>query len=1118
VSEFRFAEPQWAHALWALVAFVVLLFWLERRGGSALGRLVAGPLQSRLVARPSPGRRQLRIVLIGLSMAFLIVALMRPQWGLRHVAAPRVGAEIMICLDVSKSMLAEDVTPNRLERAKAEIADLLAFLEGDQVGLIAFAGRAVVLSPLTPDFGFLRLVLDDAGAHSVARGGTRLGDAIQKAVAGFGPPGDASRAILLITDGEDHDSFPGDAAQAAAEAGIRIIAVGFGDEAGAEVYTTDARTGARTKLVDRDGRAVRSRLDGELLRDLARVTQGAYIPAGTGVLDLESIYRRHIDRLTRGRLDSGGTTIRDEGYQWAVLLALVFLASAIAAAAGASPPASGGPLPGGTLRRGAALVLAIALSPGIAAGSEEPEEAPPASSPTDEPAPAAEPADPRMLYNRGMRQSARGEPDEAERWFRRARREARGDAELRAAAAYNLGWTLVERAEGMRATEPEEALRLLYEAADWFRDAVQQQPAASDSRHNLEVVLRRALLLADQLAREDAASVEEVVQELAERQRALVARCAELLGELGGSEDANAGDRLRREFRGLATEQRVLLSDADRRGSEIGEERDAMRAGLGQGSGTPDDAMRAVQLTNLLHYLHRARERMGQTRRQLRQRQAERGYRRASAALLELKRALDQLRDPVSLLETLVRDATELAAATSTLAGFRSAVPGSELPEAPRWLTHESLGEAQASVAARAEELQLRLRAGIDAATGPEEDRGIARMLDAAREAEPFVDAGQAHLASAATALAGDELERARQEQRAGIIALVEARERFLDLRGLVEAIHADEVQIVARAAAEGEAEKRLRDRSRDTLLAAQRKNLERSVRLMLLLEEERQSADAAEDEAQGGERAAELSQRVERAMELLSLARADMKRVRDELGESHATAAPSWGAVRTSSASAVRHLEGLRRLFFTLVEQLQDAAERQLDLSDATRDVAVLAEQGAGPDAAKLAPLAPAQRELARESGDIGVALEEQSRQEGGADEGEADPADTSRRLRVAAEHVLAAESRMSTAAESLAAEPLRLDVAREEQRGALVELREALALLVDPGQRDGEDSAQSEQESASGQDDQTEAEDGQAMDPAQLLQAVRDREASRRRERAKRGSGEYESVEKDW
>ena len=119
---------------------------------------------------------------------------MRPQWGLRHVATPRVGAEIMVALDVSRSMLAEDVGPNRLERAKAEIADLLPYLDGDAVGLIAFAGRAAVLSPLTPDFGFLRLVLEGVGPNSAQRGGTRLEEPIRLALEGFGPTRGASRS------------------------------------------------------------------------------------------------------------------------------------------------------------------------------------------------------------------------------------------------------------------------------------------------------------------------------------------------------------------------------------------------------------------------------------------------------------------------------------------------------------------------------------------------------------------------------------------------------------------------------------------------------------------------------------------------------------------------------------------------------------------------------------------------------------------------------------------------------------------------------------------------------------------------------------------------------------
>jgi Ca-activated chloride channel family protein len=242
---------------------------------------------------------------------FMVLALMRPQWGMRFVATPRVGAEIMIALDVSRSMLADDAKPSRLERAKAEIADLLAYLDQDHVGLIAFAGRASVLSPMTPDRSFLRLVLDGAGPHSVSRGGTSLAEPIQKAVAGLGEPGPAQRALILITDGEDHDSFALDAAKQAAEAGIRIIAIGFGDEAGSRIYVTDPDTGARTLLRDGDGNPVVSRLDGDMLREIALVTDGAYIPAGTGVLDLRSIYQEHIAGLTRSQLDARGRTIRD---------------------------------------------------------------------------------------------------------------------------------------------------------------------------------------------------------------------------------------------------------------------------------------------------------------------------------------------------------------------------------------------------------------------------------------------------------------------------------------------------------------------------------------------------------------------------------------------------------------------------------------------------------------------------------------------------------------------------------------------------------------------------------------------------------------------------------------
>ena len=205
-----FAEPQYVHGLWIVLVLAALLLGLERRRGHLLDRFIGATMQPRLVDRPGEFRRGLGSALLCRSMLAIVIALMRPQWGFECIEAPRVGAEIMVALDVSRSMLAEDVAPNRLERSKAELRDLLPYLGGDQVGLIAFAGRASVLCPLTPDFGFLRVGLDNVDVGSVARGGTRLEEPIRKATAGFGTTGYLSRVILLFPDGEDHDSFPGD--------------------------------------------------------------------------------------------------------------------------------------------------------------------------------------------------------------------------------------------------------------------------------------------------------------------------------------------------------------------------------------------------------------------------------------------------------------------------------------------------------------------------------------------------------------------------------------------------------------------------------------------------------------------------------------------------------------------------------------------------------------------------------------------------------------------------------------------------------------------------------------------------------------------------------------------
>ena len=330
MAELAFADPSRVHLLWAVLVLAGLLAWLELRSRDVLGRFLSPTMQRRLVLAPSRARRLARIGLVALSLALGVLALMRPRTpGRTESVAGRSAADLMVVLDVSRSMLAEDAAPNRLGRAKAEVAELLERLEGQRVGLIAFAGRAAVLCPLTPDHGFFRMVLRGADTRSVSRGGTRIGEALRKAVEAYGPA-DGARLVLLITDGEDHDSYPLEAAREAREAGIRVVAIGFGSEAGSPITLVDPETGARHELRDSSGQVVRSRLDGELLRQIALETEGVYVPAGTSALDLESIVETHLRPLVKASSEPFTRRIPVERYRWFVLAALACLAAAVA--------------------------------------------------------------------------------------------------------------------------------------------------------------------------------------------------------------------------------------------------------------------------------------------------------------------------------------------------------------------------------------------------------------------------------------------------------------------------------------------------------------------------------------------------------------------------------------------------------------------------------------------------------------------------------------------------------------------------------------------------------------------------------------------------------------------
>jgi Ca-activated chloride channel family protein len=221
-------------------------------------------------------------------------------------------------------MLAEDLVPNRLERAKLAIRDAIDRLQGDRVALVAFAGTAVVKCPLTLDYGFFRLALDEIEPESVSRGGTMIGDAIRKTMDSVFKGQDAQfQDIILITDGEDQESYPVEAARAAGQRGIRLIAIGLGDENEGRRIPITNEQGERTFLTYR-GQEVWSKLDADTLRRMVNATPGGrYLNVSTGAIDLGDVYTKLIASAQKRALEDETTERYEEKFQ--IFLAVAFL-------------------------------------------------------------------------------------------------------------------------------------------------------------------------------------------------------------------------------------------------------------------------------------------------------------------------------------------------------------------------------------------------------------------------------------------------------------------------------------------------------------------------------------------------------------------------------------------------------------------------------------------------------------------------------------------------------------------------------------------------------------------------------------------------------------------------
>ena len=257
----------------------------------------------------------------------IVVALTEPKWNPQPQQIRRKGRDVVILLDTSRSMLAEDITPNRLERSKIAISDLLEVLQGDRIAIITFAGNATVKCPLTQDYAFVRMALADISTESTSRGGTMIGDAIRKAAEEvFDKQSRQYKDLILITDGEDHDSFPVEAAQKAAEDGVRIIAIGLGDDATGSRIPITGPNGEKTFL-KYQGQEVWSKLDSDTLREVAYATEGGkYLSVAPGTtLDLGRIYEDLIASAEGRELESMTMMKYDEKFQIFVALAIGLL-------------------------------------------------------------------------------------------------------------------------------------------------------------------------------------------------------------------------------------------------------------------------------------------------------------------------------------------------------------------------------------------------------------------------------------------------------------------------------------------------------------------------------------------------------------------------------------------------------------------------------------------------------------------------------------------------------------------------------------------------------------------------------------------------------------------------
>lgn len=487
----RFAHP---HLLWAILVLVpalaVFLWRAWRRKQWLISQFVQSRLLSQLTVGVSAIRQKIRLVLLVTAAALLVLVLARPQWGFSYEEARQRGLDIIVAIDTSNSMLAGDVPPNRLERARLAVLDLLNLARTDRLGLVAFAGTAFLQCPLTTDDQAFRQSLAALNSNIIPQGGTALAEAIRAAQEGFEEENDNYKVLILFTDGEDHDGKAVDQARYADRRGMRIFTVGVGTASG-ELIRAPGSSGTEF-LKDASGQVVKSRLNEELLREVAQAANGFYLLL-SGASTMEVLYERGLEPLPKSEFATRQVKRWHERYQWFLGLVIVLLLVEMFVPERKRMPRksqSATELSQATWSQTVGLTLALLLP--AAVQSATPKKALEHYRDGDFESALVQyeklleetPHDARLHFNAGSAAFQAGNLVTAEQHFKSSL--LTEDVSLQAKAYYNLGNTAFRLAA--KASDPQDRLAAWAVAAAHYQSALKLDEKHENTRFNLDLV------------------------------------------------------------------------------------------------------------------------------------------------------------------------------------------------------------------------------------------------------------------------------------------------------------------------------------------------------------------------------------------------------------------------------------------------------------------------------------------------------------------------------------------------------------------------------------------------------------------------------------------------------